>query len=50
MLKETKEQEMGLKPKGMPIGDQKDLSKYPKGKKLPIPQPPKPPKKSRRGR
>jgi hypothetical protein len=46
MLKENKEQEMGLKPRGMPLGDQADLSKYPKGKKLPIPQP----KKTRRGR
>ena len=46
MLKENKEKEMGLKPRGMPLGDQKDLSKFPKGKKLPIPQP----KKTRRGR
>jgi len=46
MLKETKEQEAGLKPRGMPLGDQADLSKFPKGKKLPVPQP----KKTRRGR
>ena len=50
MLKENKEKEMGLKPRGDPIGEQTDLSKYPKGKKLPIPKPPKPPKRSRRGR
>ena len=50
MLKENKAQEMGLKPRGKPVGDQTDLSKYPKGRKLPIPQPPKPPKRSRRGR
>ena len=29
MLKETKEAQMGLR-KGTPVGDQKDLSKYPK--------------------
>ena len=44
MLKETKEMEMGLK-RGTPVGDQKDLSKYPKSSLPKIK-----PKKTRRGR
>jgi len=45
MLKDSKEQEMGLKPRGMPLGDQKNMSKYPK------PTLPKiKPQKTRRGR
>ena len=50
MLRESREQEVGLRPRGKPVGEQTDLSKYPKGKKLPIPEPPKSPKRSRRGR
>jgi len=30
MLKEEKLKSVGIRPKGKPIGDQKDLSKYPK--------------------
>ena len=44
MLKETKEKEMGIK-RGTPIGEQKNLDKYPKSTLPKIK-----PKKSRRGR
>jgi len=45
MLKESKEQEAGLRPRGMPLGEQKDLSKYPKSTLPKIK-----PKKARRGK
>jgi hypothetical protein len=46
MLKEMKDQEAGLRPRGKPLGEQTDLSKYPKGKPLPKIKP----RKTRRSR
>ena len=49
MLKEEKLKSVGIRPKGKPIGDQKDLSKYPKST-LPKIKPKPVRKKGRRGR
>ena len=49
MLKEEKLKSVGIRPKGKPIGDQKDLSKYPKST-LPKIKPKPTRRKSRRSR